>query len=1077
MSDQPEQPESHQPALPRQTDEEAQLTQAELDLIVKRMSPATANMSNMPLPAPATDAELDLADPDVLEALFSGELSPPEFSMPQTSPSSFDPTAGLLTQEELDQALAGSGAPQAVQIADAPAMSPQASADELIDILIKEGELPPSSAKDSGALSPTELDALISQAAHATSGASMDSPIDSSDLDKLIGGISDEDVLSPDELASIGDGPVAGRNAETALDGSGLDEPIDPGTIEESVSLEHANIESLLADLGAEGMPDPGAAAELESYALPLAAPPRPIEPPAPVESAPQGYEEVSQDMIDALLSAAESSEARSEISSENFAAAATAPPADVPASIPLPSPPPSPAVEVSSEAVTPEPAKPAARPAKKKRGPSKLAPYRGRIAASFLAGVLGASITFALMWTNQEKRPTFADLGGQSLVDLSDSLARAREFMAQELYAAAVSELTPPLVEAPESDERAEAEFLLLEARFMLMNAPLGSPLYQELHEDIGEAVERYPAHARAPEALYWKARLYQREQLPNAALEVLDTIAKDYPGMQGLDGVLLEAGEVALEIGRPQMAAERFQQLLFEFPASPYAGETKLLLGDAYVQAGMMDDARTVYVRVAENDPDPQARADGMLRLGRMAFQAGDFARAAEELQVFLERTTTFEGNDAVYLELARAQRKIGQAEEARANLSDIINFFPLSETTPLAFVELIEVTDSLGERGDALRLAQQAAVRFPEHPEVLRSKGEMLGLTGQPFSAAEALLAAEDAGATDPELLLTAARHLRTAGMDDRAVETYARLRRDYPEVPAANIGAVESARIRYEKGEVREAIKSLDELALATSDSEQHLAVLTAQSDIYGALGWTDALAAVSREIAVAAADDETLARAAIALLEAGETQEGRLIVDRVDPARLRASTAYAMTRALGRQLLPHAPREGLDYLEQAYMAYPDERTRADDTELLRAYLAADRPAAARRVVMELAAAVREQPIDSIHLVESSIAWGDYLYERGDFRTAADAYALAVDAAAAMTFPPAEAGKDPLWAKYQRANALLQIRDVENGLTLLDEVAASDAPWAGEARAKAEYARLEQRLQSARTRAEG
>jgi hypothetical protein len=122
-------------------------------------------------------------------------------------------------------------------------------------------------------------------------------------------------------------------------------------------------------------------------------------------------------------------------------------------------------------------------------------------------------------------------------------------------------------------------------------------------------------------------------------------------------------------------------------------------------------------------------------------------------------------------------------------------------------------------------------------------------------------------------------------------------------------------------------------------------------------------------------------------------------------------------------------------------------------------------------------MELAAAVREQPIDSIHLIEASIAWGDYLYERGDYRTAADAYALAVDAAASMTFPPDEAGKDPLWAKYQRANALLQIRDVENGLMLLDEVAASGAPWAGEARAKAEYARLEQRLQSARARTEG
>ncbi|MBI1321476.1 MAG: tetratricopeptide repeat protein [Candidatus Hydrogenedens sp.] len=1086
MSDEPDQPESTPPVVQRQSDDEALLTQAELDTIVRRMPSAAVKLSTVQPAPPAPEAEVDLADADTLEALFSGDLSLDEFDMPDMGHSGFDPAVGLLTQEELDAVLAQQSAPRSKPAAK---VSRQSVADELIEEVLDAEAAKPESAppSETNTLSQSELDALISQAAAASGESPSAKVVDSLELDNIIGGMTDDDVLSADELAALDDMPAVVHDAEEVLDGSRLDEPLG-GEIEETVSLAQDNVESLLADLDIGGAPapveEPVAAAPAQESPAAVPAAPAPPPPLAPEPEPQGGVDEVSQDMIDALLSAAESSETQGDISSENLAAAATAPvtpteseetpraPEPIAASgAPLDEAALSAAAEAVAEAA---PAK-TPRKRKAKTGGAKL-PV-ARLAASLLAGLLGASLTFGLLWVNQEKRPTFADLGGQPLLDLREALVRAREFQQEGLYGPIIDQLEGPLEEAPESDERAEAEFLMLEARFHLLNAPFGSPKYQELHDDISAAVERYPAHERAPEALYWEARLYQQEQLPSAAIDVLESIIEHYPTMRGLDGVLLEDSELALEVNRPQLAAERLQQLLFEFPGSPYAGEGKLLLGDSYLKAGMVDDARTLYVRVAENDPDPQSRAEGILRLGRMAFDAGDYARAADELQTFLERTTTFEGNDAVYLELARAQRRMGDLEAARSNLSDIINFFPQSETTPKAFVELVEVTDALGERGDALRLAQQAAVRFPENPGVLRAKGEMLGLTGNPYAAAEALLAAEDAGAFDPELLLTAARHFKTAGLTDRALEAYARLRRSYPDIPAANIGAVEAARIRYDEGDVREAIKSLDELALATSNSDQHLPVLLAQSDIYKALGWGDALSMVSREIATSADDDETLAQAAIALLEAGEVQEGRLIVDRVDPARLRESTAYAMLRELGRQLLPQVPREGLDYLEQAYMAYPDQRTRADDLELLRAYLAADRPAAARRVVMELASEVQTQPIDSIHLLEASIAWGDYLYERGDYRTAADAYAMAVTAADKMTVPPTEPGRDPRWAKYQRANALLQLRDYDNGLRLLDEVAASTAPWAGEARTKADYARLERRLQSARSSAEG
>jgi len=949
-------------------------------------------------------------------------------------------------------------------------------------------EGPPARAtpSDASALSSDELDAVAKLAADASSDDPESSGLDSQELDALLGALGDDTPAVED------------TDPDEALDGNGVDDPV-TGDLDETISLDEDNVDSILAGLG--DSPDASAPAQEEEVA-PVEASPEPepeYEPPAEDEAKPTEQEpepevppeeegDVSDDMIAALLSAAESGEEQTEVSSENLAAAATAPPSQEATASEAGPPPDPPSVEEEPRQTEPEgqestdsapdiPQRPKRAKVDAAAWLRALKPYAPRIAASLVAGLLGFSLTFGLLWLNRESRPDVAELGLFELMDLEEAYERAQAHMEDQLYAAVIQELEGPLEEAPESDLKADAEFLFLEARYHLLDAPLGSPLYADLHADLEEAVEQYPNHPRAPEALYWQARLYEQQELPFAAMDTYDELIAGYPQMRGMDGVLMDNAELALEVNRPLVAAERLQRMLLEYPNSPYAGESKLLLGDAYLQAGMVNDARTLYVRVAEQDPDPQARAEGMLRLGRMAYEVGDYQRAVEELQLFLERTTEFEGNDGVYLELARAQRQLGQLEEARANLSDIINFFPVSDITPLAYVELADIMDVLGERRDALRLAQQASIRFPDHPEVLRSKGILLGLTGNPYSAAETLVDAEAAGAFDPELLLTAARHYRTAGMDNQALDTYARLQRRYPDLPAANVGAIEASKLKYEQGEVREALQRLESLAVATANSAQYVDVLQAQADLYRDLGWADALAKVSRSIALEATDDEKLADAAIALLNVGEIQEARLIVDQVEPSRLRDETAYAMLNALGRELLPRSPQEGLDYLEQAYMGYPGERRPADELRLLNAYIAANQQNAARRVVMELAARVREQPIESIHLLEAAIAWGDDRYQRGDYRMAADAYAMALEAADNMSRMPTGAGRNPEWAKYQRANALLELRDYANGLALLDEVAESDAPWAAEARTKAEYARLEQRMQRGRTGLDG
>ncbi len=938
---------------------------------------------------------------------------------------------------------------------------------------------PVEGADDGLLLSQADLDALF---AAAMKPAELSMPVPEPVPDP---------VAAPDGLL-----PGARGLDEQVGDMRGMDAQL-VGGLDDTILLSQDNVDTLLSELDVEEPlgPPPG-----EVSAPEVAAAVAPAKPP-------MGAEEISDDLLAALLNAAETASTTTDVGMENLVAAATAPAStqvdlSAPAAAPVDVTPASSAANASTTELegAPGAAAPSGKPAVWREAEpvpaSPSAPLEGapapvatvrrkfagdttalrdwmgahvaRVAASLMAGALGSAATYALLQANMEHRPTFAELGVQQMMDLDAAMERARELAAEGQYGEVLELLRRPAASASDSELRTEAEALLLKSEIETLDVPMGSSRYGELQQEIDRMVAEHPENPHAAELLELKAELFARQELPTAEYDAMKALLDRYPDAAGTDHRLLDVAKLGLELNRIPEATAYLQQLLSQFPGSRITGEARLLLGDTYLRAGMAEDARLLFERVAANDPDPQSRAAGILKLAQMAMKAGDFATAERRLKDYLARTVSLDGNDAVTLQLAEAQRGLNQLPQAKDTLTDLINFFPPSAVTPKAYVQLTEVTDALGEREEALRIAQAAAGKYPNDPEVLRNKGVMLGLTGRAKAAAESLLAANEAGAYDPEMLLTAARHLRTAGMYPEALRAYRQLQVEYGGLPAAIDGGIDMAQLNYTRGDIREAVSGLQALEVAAAASEQHLEVLLAQRDLYHQLGWSEDLAKVSRAIASKATEDEVLAEAAMGLLEAGVTEEARELYRRVNVEELRAPTAYGLVWTLGEKLLEKAPREGLELMEQAYLAHPSLRTREQDKKLLRAYISANRPAAARRVVMDLAAAAAVRPSDGMHLIEAAIAWGDYLYQRTDYRGAADAYAMAEETAKGMPAPPSGPGLDPRWAQYQRANALLQMRDFQAGLRLLDEIAESGAPWAREAEAKANFTRMEQRL---------
>ena len=685
--------------------------------------------------------------------------------------------------------------------------------------------------------------------------------------------------------------------------------------------------------------------------------------------------------------------------------------------------------------------------------------PVQGAVALA--AGILVCVGTFLLLMTHPERTPDYAMLATSQVGQLANAMEKANRLAASGQYAEAARVLDGAIGNTPPSAERAEAEFVRLEMWYRALPAKPAQREAEFVHGEIDRLTEIARSHPRTPEALRWKGDLYERDDNLYGARTIYDDILANFGNAANLDEVLLAAAQVALRLNRPEEAADHMRRLLQQLPGSPLAGQAKLLLGDAYVAADEADAARELYKQVAQLQPNSPLGAQAFVRLGRLALDKGDYAEAISELETRLETATTIQGNDEVYLLLAEAYRAAGKLQEAANTLRELIGFFPKSEVTPLAFIALTQVLEQMGMRNEAVRLATQTAQDYPNHPEVLKNEAQLLLAAGNVREAARALLAADRAGAEEPAVLLAAARHFSTAKAIEEARDAYQRLIAVFPASPEAFEGAIELAQVRYDMGFVGDAMARLENLAIATEGRPQRLAVLSALGKLYADLGFDDRAAQVYGQIASMTTEPEMLAWSATALFQAGALDDGFTVVEKVDLTKVKDPTAYNLLMEQGKALLRVDSEDAVEKMQQAYTAYPSERTPEGDLSLLNAYLVTDRSARARALVMDLEAQVRLNPGKAPHLQRAAVAWADYLYEKRDYRAAADAYNLGIDI-------PNGDGETGLWARYQRANALLNLSDWEGSIALFDEVAASSVPWAPEARIKGDYARLEQRL---------
>lgn len=687
--------------------------------------------------------------------------------------------------------------------------------------------------------------------------------------------------------------------------------------------------------------------------------------------------------------------------------------------------------------------------------------PYR--VVLSLAVGIISTVGVFVFLYANQ-LRPVrdVAELTAEQSFDLRRAMDQARALMDSGKSDQALLLLEKVLTTAPMTAEIADARFLQIEAWFRALPPRVNDAQAAPLHEAIDRLIEFAPAHPDAPEALLRKAQLYERQGDALAARGVLRNLLTDYPNAENLDHILLTLGKIELDHSEFEAARNLFQQLLSDYPSTPLVHQARLLLGDALAGLGDLATAQGLYLQVGRAQTATDLGAEAFERLGKLAYDAGAFNAAIRELEQRLATATTVSGNDRIYLLLARVYRATGRLNDARNTLNELLDFFPESEVTPDAYVELTQVLNMLGMGREAARLAAQTVNRFPEHPGALKNQAEFLVQAGDPLQAGETLLAAVDAGDNDPNTLLRAGRLLLQGGETTRARRTFDRVATEFRGTPQALEAVVEQARAMYRDGRVTAAIARLENLAETVREPQARAVVLDALGSLYLDMGLTGPAAETYRRMATLASSPEQLAAAARALFQAEQWSDGAAVASRINIKSLSPTVGYDFLIEQGRALLRVDPPRGLERLEEAYETFPEQRTAKGNELLLDANLRLGRTARARAIVLDLQNSVQANRADPAVLTRLANLLGDYAFTRGDYQAAADAYALAVGAGEGVLSPGQQ------WAVYQRANALYHVGNRDEARALYQSLVQMNSTWAREAQAKAAALEIEQRL---------
>jgi len=707
--------------------------------------------------------------------------------------------------------------------------------------------------------------------------------------------------------------------------------------------------------------------------------------------------------------------------------------------------------------------AQPTIKPVSKKK--IDLKKFFIPIAISLFLGLISGTWTYIYLMKNriipsEEIPPTYTK-------DLATAKEYAKILIDDKQYLNAIYVLERALKNNPQdSPDKADAQFLLIKAKYLSGRISPGTKEFQKLIDDMETVTKENPNHPMAPYVFLWKGKLHEADNFPYPAIEAYERIVQSYPQFEERDEALFALNRLELQMNNTVKSAQWGQQLIKEFPSSSYALEARFNLAEVYRLTGLLEDARTLYIRIADTAPDTEIGARAILRISEMAYKQGRYEQALIQLETKLNHIRQFQYNDEAYLLLAKTYKELGRLEEAKTALQDLLVFFPDSKVHPYAWVELSQIYYSLGDKEKAFQTANEASLLYPNHPDVLANKADFLALQGNSYASAIAYLEAEKNGGTNPSYLLKAGQLLMINSQLEEAIKAFEELKERYYGTKEALKGTIERAKCLYKLGKFSSAVSSLEDLKKLTPPTEtEYKSILQELSAMYLELGLKEASAEIAKEWFQKADNPDEKIESALILINNDNTDMVYSNLSSIDLSSVNREKAAKFLYSLSQKLLTILPSEGLLLLEQVYYQYPEFRTSDIRYHLLETYINTERTTSARRVIQDWENELDTQKESIPDFIDGEILWGNYMFEKQEWESALQAYNTAIQISQKNEEPLQGKRFHTDWAKYQSANILAQKSLLEDAIKILDELIQSNSSLTSLAQVKAEQIKLE------------
>lgn len=416
---------------------------------------------------------------------------------------------------------------------------------------------------------------------------------------------------------------------------------------------------------------------------------------------------------------------------------------------------------------------------------------------------------------------------------------------------------------------------------------------------EILADFPKKYPDHELQEAALYWLGMGYSLDEQNEVARDVLADYMEKYPQGAFVGEAQFRRAYCAHQLMDYTTSIEEFQTFLSERPGHNREAEAFILLGDALMNEGLIEEGMEVYARI----PPEQVRffEEGWFKTGRALKLMEEFDQLKEHMLTFRENfPQSPRVAEALYHAgwVLRQQEREEEARElywsaieeyidqpAMRSVEDLfpalLRLYPGEEGAKQFATRIKDLRVDAGgtQEGEA---APSASLTDDEDTamQTLRLRAlwaESLALRKTDPQRAHLLLveAARDANprTTSPLLMADFADALLESGDKAAALSLYADLVKWNPRAPQKDRALAELGLIEKERGKDKAAMAHFERFMRETNGSRQTGRVLLAKAELEAERG-QNAAARASLE-ALLASNATTGQEKARALYEIGE----------------------------------------------------------------------------------------------------------------------------------------------------------------------------------------------------------